>query len=477
MKTKSKKTVSATQKTKSQFDAVPAATDTGSASATVVPVVENRTDESFGGTVKHDMTSTTVIPSAQNTPVVNGSEIIIPGIHRRDLMTSTPGSMWHTHRTEIAAIDLRDPSQCALAAWDVRAEKLFLPGNIESGLSMLVCTDDNKPIGKDYFDKEKKKMVFVRQSFNPDTYSPLFNAEFIGVAEQIIEALQKHGIKHHVATTGSVENRNRVFISIRIEENENFKIGEREFLAYIDCLNSFNKSCNVTFTNSNICVCCANTFRMALRDDSGAFKVSIPHRKNMRAVLADVPKLIELAFKGNENFKNTLRRWSSMEIGATDASNLFAAFVGEGDEEAALSQRSLNQVETLARLFKSGKGNKGETLLDAFSAATEYYTHMSAGDSEDTMKQFESSEFGNASEKKIEFFDCLVGATETSEKFAGVARIGERILIATNKKIAATKLTKAETKAAEAQKAAEALRAKAAEATQAQATPPNQVTQ
>lgn len=453
----------ASKKTPSQFDAVPKAetTETGSASATPetpAPAPENPV-------------SVAPVAPAQAAP----PQVEIPGIHQRDFMTSTPGAMWHTHRTETSAIDLRNPAQCALAAWDVKPEKLYLPGNIESGLSMLVCTDDGKPIGKDYFDKEKKKMVFVRQSFNPDTYSPFPNSEFLGVVEQIISALQGLGVKYEIATTGSVENRNRVFVSIRILENENFKIGHREFLAYIDCLNSFNKSCNVTFTNSNVCVCCANTFRMALRDDSGAFRVSIPHRKNMKGVLQDVPKLIELAFKGNENFKNTLRRWSSFPMGATDASNVFAAFIGGGDDETALSQRSLNMVEKLGELFKKGKGNAGETALDAFQAATEYYTHFSAGDSKDVMKQFESSEFGNGADKKTEFFDCLVAATESTEKFAGVARIGERVLIATNKAITAKQLSKAEFKAKEAaDKATRAAQAakQAAQAAQGETKPP-----
>jgi len=61
-------------------------------------------------------------------------------------------------------------------------------------------------------------------------------------------------------------------------------------------------------------------------------------------------------------------------------------------------------------LFQRGAGNNGETLLDAFSAVTDYYSHESSGGADQPgfrMKQTISSEFGSASRKKQDFFNAL----------------------------------------------------------------------
>jgi hypothetical protein len=335
----------------------------------------------------------------------------------RDMLT-TAVTTWNS-KNPIASIGLRDPETCVLAKWDVAGEPITLPNGKATGYNMLVCSDDGLPVGVPY---------------NPESYTVFNNSEMIGIIELILVELDKIGVKYAIATTGSVQNRNKTFISIKIVENEKFVVDGREFLNFLDVLNSFNKSCNITFVNSSICVCCQNTFKAALDDDNGAFYISIPHRKKAKAIVKDVPKLIEASFTASNDFAKNLKHFSEFPVGLVDAENIFAAFIGKGEDNAVLKTRSANIVERLAYLFVKGMGNKGETALDVFQAATEYYTHESAGETEDTSKQFESSEFGNAADKKSLFFSGLVKATASKETFAGVARIGEKILLAYNSK-------------------------------------------
>lgn len=383
------------------------------------PVVTNRIDESFVVPVVTKSAEVENVVSAV-APVVALNPFNAPG---RDRLT-TAVQTWNS--TDTTEIELRSERN-ALNTWDVRPEPLYLAGNIPSGLSMLVCTDDNKPLGTED--------GAGRLAFNPKTYTVFRNEEMLGVIEQLLGQLDRQGVKWKIATTGSVGNRNKTFVSIRILDNAKFVVAGREFLEFIDCLNSFNKSCNITFTNSSICVCCANTFRMALQDEKGAFKVSIPHRKNAKLVVQDVPRIIGAAFSGREKFAKTLKHFSEISCKLEQAENIFAAFIGlEGTENnGKLSTRSANMVETLTGLFRNGKGNKGETLLDVFQAATEYWTHYSAGKTTDVSKQFESSEFGTGAQDKVRFFQALVGATESNAKLDGVARVGETILVAYRK--------------------------------------------
>ncbi len=359
----------------------------------------------------------------------------------RDSLT-TAVQTWNS-RNPIESIDLRNKEQCALAAWDVTEQPLLLPNSkIKTGLSMLVCTDDGLPLGSEEEELNRhgvptgRTLYRGRLAFNPGTYKVFSNDEMLSIVELICAELDKLGVKYRIATTGSVDNRNKTFVAVQIIENEKFSIDGREFLNFLDVLNSFNKSCNITFVNSSICVCCANTFRMALHDDKGAFKISIPHKKNMRNAIAEVPALIHAAFTTQADFAKQLKAWYEFGLNATDAEQVFAAYIGrdaktgEYNERAELSTRAANTVDKLATLFVKGKGNKGQTALDLFQAATEYYTHFSAGESKDASKQFESSEFGSGADNKTEFFSALVGATNSVEKFRGVARIGEKILVA-----------------------------------------------
>jgi hypothetical protein len=321
---------------------------------------------------------------------------------------------WHGLNEIVEKIDETNNPLCE---WAAVPHKLTLAGTeIESGFSILKGSDNNQPIGT---------------PFNPKTYFPIHNSDFVKL---VLDSLSGANVKFEVQSAGSVRNRGRVFMAVNLIDAADIVIDNRPFKSHLNFLNSFDKSCPFTVLDSNTCTVCDNTFSMNLLDDGGALKVSLVHKKNTHFALKDVPKIIACALQGRNNFARKLKAFSEFPVGLVDAEQIFAAFIGKENEKTELSTRAANIAERLTSLFVKGKGNKGETALDLFQAVTEYYTHESAGDTDDKFKQFETSEFGDGATKKSEFLAALERMTANRQAFSGYARIGEKLLLAYNSK-------------------------------------------
>lgn len=320
----------------------------------------------------------------------------------------------------VAPIALRELSN-VLARFEYVPEPL-MAGDKPSGYSILRCSDNGILVGKPF----------------AGSYGLLDNSNFIGVIETICAVLEKMGLKYFVATSGTLMNRERSFISIQLLEYAKFEIDGREIQAFLNCLNSIpsNVGTTVTFANNTFTVCCRNTFAHALQcGDGSKFHAAIKHTSGMKAALNDVPRLVEAYIRGNEKLFNTLGAFSVFPVSLVDAEGYFAAFIGrdakgEVTDKSKLSTRSTNIVETLKGLFVRGKGNKGQTAFDLFNAVTEYYTHFSAGESDNKLKQYTSSEAGDGLVSKGEFYSWLVKHVQDKTGVSSVARVGDTLLVA-----------------------------------------------
>lgn len=326
---------------------------------------------------------------------------------------------WHGLNDVVEVITRQNNPLCVgtnPTGWDVekRAMTIAHKGKqIATPFSILVGSDNGEPIGLPI----------------AESYGILDNAEFVDCVENCVASVP--GIKCVIESSGSVRNRGRTFMAVKIgDETDKFVVDGREFKSHLNFLNSFDKSCQLTVLDSNVCTVCDNTFSMNLENNGSALNVRIVHRKGIKAAIKDVPILVHAAITGRKNFAAKLSRFSSFPVSLVDAESIFAHFIGKGNENVVLSTRAANIVKRLTELFTRGKGNKGETMLDVFQAVTEYYTHENAGESDNKFKQFESSEFGTGAESKSEFFAALCGMIETKEKFTGVARVGNKILVA-----------------------------------------------
>jgi len=309
-----------------------------------------------------------------------------------DMLSGTE-LQWHRKNEVHPVIGLRDSVSNPLARWDVKETKLLLPNGRDTGFRLLETTDGH-PVGVPF----------------GDSYKVFTNEAFLSLTEALCAELDRAGVKWTIKSSGSVRGRALTFLSIEIDSASKYVVDGREFQNFLSLLNSFDKSCRVTIKDSSICVVCSNTFHATLSDDSGAMAVAVTHKKNMANALGDVPKMLQAAISGREAMLRRLKHWAAFPVKLSEAEGIFAAFLHNGKGDGAdMSTRAANIIERLACLFAKGKGNKGETALDLFQAATEYYTHESAGGS-NQWKQFVSSEYGSGATNKQEFWEIITKA-------------------------------------------------------------------
>ena len=269
-----------------------------------------------------------------------------------------------------------------------------------------VCTDDAG--------------IAIGAPYNPKTYNPLSNADFLKLIESCME-----GTGHKITSAGSVRNRGRVFVSygIQIPELEKNETG-RAFSFYLNFGNGHDKSSVLWVVTGNHDAHCDNTFsalelfsreqkpandgtQLEENDDT---KVSIRkrHTKNMSLSFPAIATLVDKAVGAQREFVQALETAKREPLSTQGARELFTGFLARKE----LSTRTENTVERLTSLFSKGRGNKGESVTDAFSAVTEFYTHESSGGMNNPEKQFLSSEFGDGAEKKRAFFSLISGKRE-----------------------------------------------------------------
>ena len=266
----------------------------------------------------------------------------------------------------------------------------------------------------------ENEVLHVSTPFNPDTYSVLNNEKFL---EIISKSLAACGLPDSVESVGSVFNRRRVFLSIALPGLESNTLGHREFRHFLNFINSFDMSTEFMANYSNMCVVCNNT----LEGNLAIGGCLIPHTKNMPDRLEKMPRVIESALKAGEAFSNDFLRLASEGIPVELVTSLFVAFLEDGK---ALSTRSFNVSERLVQLFGNKTvGNLGESLADAFSAITDYYSHESAGGNNkgSEMKQFQSSEFGAGALAKKQGMKYLLKCMEDKDFQSDEIRRGEAL--------------------------------------------------
>lgn len=284
------------------------------------------------------------------------------------------------------------------------------------GWSYFRCSDDSKPAG-----------VPVR-----DTYTALSNSRFWEIVQNAVG-----GSGAIVESAGTLFDRCRRFVTVKLgTEVDDFKVGERVFKNRFSLLDSIDGSTNFYGVNSSTCVVCANTFGIVMGDKSGEFRFKLRHSKNLLPKIENMEKAIDAFVGVTAQFRVALEVAHEVPLVVPDARALFAGWMAK--EEQGISKRTYNTVGRLTDLFTGGAGNNGETLLDAFSAVTDFYSHESSGGEDQPgfrVKQSLSSEFGSASRKKQEFFRSIFDTSGESPEFdrasfGSLLESGRRVLAA-----------------------------------------------
>jgi hypothetical protein len=333
-------------------------------------------------------------------------------INRYDLQEGIEQA-WHGLTTVRDRIEL---DTCWLSKWDVGRTPLFAyaPGSERSRteFDLLVCDDIDhfigKPIGKSYG-------VITNQSF------------------LVLIRTSLTGMGHKIWSVGSVRNRGRVFVTIKLDQDHVRKCAKREFQDYITFGNSHDQSSELFTANISICTVCDNTYSMNLsivrgqvENDDGEMEddsvdCRLRHSKNAVSRLPAIADMIDKAIGVRAEFYKALESFAMVKCDESKAERLFTGFEAS-DDAKAVSTTTRNRVGELVSLFKRGKGNRGETLADVFQATTDYYTHSHTR--KDLWKQFEASEYGSGASAKRQMFDTL----RNGDRLERTVKRGETLL-------------------------------------------------
>jgi hypothetical protein len=296
------------------------------------------------------------------------------GLELRDIQAATTMA-WHK-QTRICQYVTRRESM----PWEViEAEvQLLTPEGDQirdTGWRQLVADDDKLPVGDPYREA----------TYFPSSVEGFWNTISEGMGDT----------PYQVISAGSVNNRGKIFASIKVSEG--FKIGEREFLDYITIVDSFDKSTALQARYSNVCVVCQNTFAAVL--GSGREIGKAKHTANFTANVERLVKAIDLFAGTSATFKALLEEAQDTPCTREEARHWLTGVEagGQGREDKRILQKTARMVE----LFETGRGNRGSSRLDALSAYTDFHSHESSKSTSDT-GQYMNSEWGTSSLRKTE---------------------------------------------------------------------------
>lgn len=327
---------------------------------------------------------------------------------------------WHGLTVVKKVIEL---AQSWLAQWDVEKRPMHEPDGMESEFCRVVCTDDPS--------------IRIGKPVHCDTYGLVTNADFLRVVSNALKEIPGA----IVASVGSVRERSRIFVSVKLPELATYQAAGREFIPFLNFMSSHDMSAPFAVNASNICTVCNNTFGMNLAsfgkqvsglqaaqlasEKAKAVRILLKHSKNVGDRLENVPEIIS-GFHGSQMlFRVQMEKLAMEKVTIDDANALFTGFLTpENAVEKEISTRRENQIERLVELFRYGAGNNGENRADLFSAFTDYYSHESSGGDNNRLKQFESSEYGDGFNKKREAFDTLT----SDALFAQTLKRGQLVL-------------------------------------------------
>lgn len=239
---------------------------------------------------------------------------------------------------------------------------------------ILLASDDWLPVGQPY----------------ASSYQPSSIAMFWDVIKKGMGSTP-----YQIVSAGTVDNRQKIFASLKVTEG--FEVAGREFKDYITILDSFDKSTALTAKYLNFCTVCNNTFMATL--NAGA---EIGKAKHTQMLEVNVARLIDAIdqFAGTSNkFKAMLQRAYEKPCSRDEAKAWAAGIQGRNMTEA--TNGLIQKVARIGELFESGRGNVGQTRLDAFQALTEFETHESSNRKDPSAQSYTSNWGASAATKGL----------------------------------------------------------------------------
>jgi hypothetical protein len=302
---------------------------------------------------------------------------------------------WHG-LTEIKA-DL-DIDNNWLTEWDVEERELYrkLDDEYVSTKYKILTATDNKEIG-------------IGTPFS-ESYNYLSNERLVSLVKNTLA-----NTDYKIMSVGSIRNRGRTFISVRIPELDDIIVADKEYKVYLNFGASRDKSSSLFINTSSICTVCDNTFTInflkASINESSEKNISFSskHTKNILSRAYNMSEIINGMMVSNNFFKAQLKVLNEEPISSVDAESImYAVMSADGNRP---KQRGVNRINRIMDYFQHGKGNNGDDALDLFQGVTEYYTHHFT---ENPSYKISSNDSGYAQNIKKTVLDTLYNGITTN---------------------------------------------------------------
>lgn len=279
---------------------------------------------------------------------------------------------------------------CCLSVWDIVTDAMFDSHGATPKRSI----------------RSNDTMQYI-SDYAPKSYRPVGTGEFRAMIEKGLE-----GNEAQLVTAGTSGGRRKMFAAYRFTEAPAFTAGGRVFEPYLSFLNSLDGSTNVTAVTGNRCGACDNQWDFISRSKGKLVSLRVRHTINSAPKIENISEVVKSMIAVQTEFARVFDGFHAIKITATEARDIFTGFYAPGAGAIdALSTKTGNKIEELLELFANeSRGNKGETLADAFSAITDLETHGAAESEKDPLKQFESSSFGTGAKRKADAYETFQDA-------------------------------------------------------------------
>lgn len=233
-----------------------------------------------------------------------------------------------------------------------------------------------------------------------DQYKVVQNEEAFQVFDEI---LLPAGYEYE--TAGAIKGGKKVWIMAKAPDAFTVANGD-QIRKYLLLVTSHDGSAQVRFFPTAVRVVCNNTLQWALEGASDGF--AIPHKGDVHNKMQLAANLLQRAEGEFTHAKAMFDLMTEHRMTELQVIKFWESIVPELTKrnDPELKRNVWKPMfEALAEGFHFGRGNRGETLWDAYNAVTEYVDHRRGTAAE---RVVEYAMFGGGSKVKIAAFDKAV---------------------------------------------------------------------
>ena len=225
-----------------------------------------------------------------------------------------------------------------------------------------------------------------------EAYKPLQNQDAFSWFDFLL-----HDGDVSLESAGSLKDGKRVWILARINQDPTDIIKGDRVEPYLLLSNSHDGSTAIWIQFTPIRVVCSNTLSYALskrqNDKSVGRAFRIRHQGNIEQKLGKAKTALNFARQRFEVATDEYKAMARMQLNQQDL-DLYLSLVLDTD-----TPQSVRAYPQVVANFESGRGNKGQTLWDAYNGVTEWLDHQ-RGNSDSS--RLESAWFGNSAKTRAQ---------------------------------------------------------------------------